>query len=749
MAATTHPQALELPKPLEPGALLNGRFAVDSVLGQGGFTIAYLAVDERRHDLCVLLELAPRGARGSSGRTDLAVFGEDHATRLRQAFLNEAKHIARLNNKHLRSVRAQFCELGTAFLALEHLSGAKPLSERLAVQGRLEYQPTLDFVLAGLGALQSAHAAHVLHLDIRPTSFLQDEKDRTFLIGFGAARAWHEEALGLKPGLNDLPFRAPEMDNPRLRRGPATDLYALCAVAYTALAGSPPPDAEFRAQGRALTPVRAVAPGVPIGFARAIEKGLNLAYAGRPQSAEELRQLLSLDVKAEEAELELESFDEKAARLVGFRFDRFECMVCRGVLEAVKPLRRFACPVCHEGTVRVRHVEPHLCPICRSAPLRKRRNAAPLALCPICKTGLIAKVKKGFFSKEFSLKCMECEAGFEIDGESLVYRPPALEDPDAPGELRTEAEWRALSGRALEFWLCEGCGAQLDALNDGRLELKLPERASRYATLYPLEWARVAAGLPAFAGNAECDSCGADYDLQGERITLLAAHQDPYGFAERFSGRPLSVDDVCWLGVGKQSQHVGSICLDCGTEFDSIDGYLRLIQTAHPALVGRIGQDLVKEDWHRAALELPLLSEEAAFEADFDKALVTAFRSGRASLKRRGDVEVLWNASAQRFRVEETEWVPFGRGRLQVTTVGLKYSSLLRGLEIPLEAIKEVDAREDRLYLVAEGLQAPLGFELAPSPLAAKLRSGTRTVTITAHDLALRLKWQLSLNASP
>ena len=83
------------------------------------------------------------------------------------------------------------------------------------------------------------------------------------------------------------------------------------------------------------------------------------------------------------------------------------------------------------------------------------------------------------------------------------------------------------------------------------------------SSLYPEEWARVASGLEPGTGNAHCLTCDADYFVEAGTITLLSAREDPFGFAEIQLGRLLTLEEVRWLAVGKESPRPGVVCADC------------------------------------------------------------------------------------------------------------------------------------------------------------------------------------------
>src|SRR5579859_6773940 len=126
------------PPPLPIGALLDGRFEVLSVIGRGGFSIAYSANDMTLHDECVLKELAPTGAVRNETQLDLTGVPTTNPSRLRQRFLEEARLIAKVDVPGVLRVRDAFEEFGTAYFATDTVPGARTLESILAQEGRLD-----------------------------------------------------------------------------------------------------------------------------------------------------------------------------------------------------------------------------------------------------------------------------------------------------------------------------------------------------------------------------------------------------------------------------------------------------------------------------------------------------------------------------------------------------------------------------------------------------------------------------------
>jgi predicted Ser/Thr protein kinase len=728
------------PEPLDAGTMLAGRFELAGVLGRGGFGIAYLATDTERRDECVIKELAPAGCvRLEDGVLKLATDGSVGAQRLRQRFLEEARVLSKLDLPGVLPVRAAFHENGTAYFATAYLVDSSTLDRLIRQEGRLDAAGALDILFQLVETLGGVHRAGILHRDIKPSNILLDPKGRTYLIDFGAAREWHADSETSHTVLFTPGYAPIEQLAERAQRGPATDIYALCATVYHMLVGEPPPRSTDRAAGTPLPSLRRLRPDIEPAVIDAIEKGLALRYADRPQTVEDLQRLMSTSPDEGEVADPITEFDEKAFKLQRFSFAKRQCPACGGLLESPKPLKRGVCPVCLEGTIRQRKSVERLCPICRAGMLRARANDRPLLFCPVCRTGILAKKRKSILGKDLVLTCQACAAVLETDGDGLSLRSAgngesqlALDRPMSP------AQWRAACNRAADVWLCDGCEAQFDLQRDGRRLLITPAGKRQWTSLYPEEWARVADGLDPGAGNAECDVCGADYFLEGERVTLLGAHRDPHAFSAHHAGRLLTLSDLQWLGVGKESPQPGFVCSGCGTEFDELPEGLRLVHTRSAALVHHGSDVLDLKDWCRVGQGLPTSAREDAFQMAFDEAIVDAYEQGRIPFESRGKADELWNSPATRLAWDDGEWLDDGAGRLSVTTSQVTFGGLIRKAKLPLGDVKNVSAEEDRLIIeLRDGSRT--AFQIPEVELTLSLKSGRRAVRLGAGALARRI----------
>ncbi|RYG21699.1 serine/threonine protein kinase [bacterium] len=583
------------------------------------------------------------------------------ATTLRRTFLAEAQTLGRLTIPGIVPVRLAFVANSTAYVATDAIPGGRTLDHLIRESGGMDPTGVLDLAYQLIETLEAVHAKGMLHRDVKPSNVLVGQDGRAYLLDFGAARAWAADALDAHTVTFTPGFAPPEQMAAVGRRGPTLDVYGLCATLYAALAARPPEDATARASGVALTPLLSIRKDLDPELAEAIEAGLALRASDRPATVADLRRLLETGTRNDALET-LDSLDDLLLRARRFAFDRRACPACGGVLEEARPLAKDVCPVCWRGRIRVRRLETRMCPVCRHGLLR-----------------------------------------------STVKRPliPLRAAPVAD-----------------EAFQCDSCDARMEVRPDGRWhQAKPPTTAPR--DYYPEEWARIAAGLDPGAGDAFCDACDADYALHHDQITLLAATEDPNGFADLYQGRPLPRDRVRWLAVGKSSPHPGYVCERCHTELDKDGRELRLIDSPNRRLDRLAGETRSLESWHRLAEGLPEVGREAEIEERICHALAAAYRRGEV-----GFGELGWKGPAE------------VKGKPTQLVVRGEEMRLGRGFRIRSFLLRELgNIRSEGDWLLADTAEEPLEIKVSPVELVAHLRSGDRAVVVTAGDLAARLAW--------
>ncbi|MGR6319339.1 serine/threonine-protein kinase [Micromonospora soli] len=125
------------------------------------------------------------------------------------------------------------------YLVMEFVEG-EPLSKRIEAAGHLEVAETMSIVAQVAQALHAAHARGIVHRDVKPSNLLVQEDGTVVLVDFGVARSTNVTSI---TSTNAVPgtalYMAPEQAAGRPVSG-ATDIYALGAVTYCCLTGTPP-----------------------------------------------------------------------------------------------------------------------------------------------------------------------------------------------------------------------------------------------------------------------------------------------------------------------------------------------------------------------------------------------------------------------------------------------------------------------------------------------------------------------------
>ncbi|WP_417512173.1 serine/threonine-protein kinase [Microbacterium sp.] len=156
-----------------------------------------------------------------------------------ERFRAEARHAALVNHEGIASVFDYGEENGSAFLVMELVPG-EALSTVIERDGSLSADKTLDIVAQTASALQAAHAAGLVHRDIKPGNLLITPDGRVKITDFGIARIADQVPLtATGQVMGTVQYLSPEQASGH-PASPATDTYSLGIVAYECLAGKRP-----------------------------------------------------------------------------------------------------------------------------------------------------------------------------------------------------------------------------------------------------------------------------------------------------------------------------------------------------------------------------------------------------------------------------------------------------------------------------------------------------------------------------
>ena len=274
---------------LRKGTRLIGRYTVEGVLGQGGFGITYLGMDELHKKKVAIKEFFPQGIVTRNieyeDTVTVTLVGEkENYDKGKERFLKEAQTMA-MFSKDKGIVKAlDFFEINnTAYIVMEYLEGVT-LKQYLRENKRIAAEDLVELLVPLIEALDEIHSQGLIHRDISPDNIMVLPDGRIKLMDFGAARDYTEFgekslSIVLKPG-----YAPPEQYQTHGVQGPWTDIYALCATMYKCITGENPPDAIDRLVDDHLKKISAFGFTVSPQIEEAIIKGMSVAAKDRYQN---------------------------------------------------------------------------------------------------------------------------------------------------------------------------------------------------------------------------------------------------------------------------------------------------------------------------------------------------------------------------------------------------------------------------------------------------------------------------------
>jgi formylglycine-generating enzyme required for sulfatase activity len=219
---------------LSPNFILQERYRIVRLLGEGGMGAVYEAIDQRVSCLVALKE---------------TLMGTDEESK--QAFQREAALLANLRHSALPKVMDYFSEGEGLFLVMEYIPGYD-LAELLELRGSpFPQDQVLRWADELLKVLQYLHTRHppILHRDIKPANLKLTKQGEIFLLDFGLAKGAAGQMPTIKTSKSVRGY-TPVFSSLEQIHGkgtdPRSDLYSLGATLYTMLTGQAPVDAPTR-----------------------------------------------------------------------------------------------------------------------------------------------------------------------------------------------------------------------------------------------------------------------------------------------------------------------------------------------------------------------------------------------------------------------------------------------------------------------------------------------------------------------
>lgn len=282
---------------LAKGAFLQGsKYRIESVLGQGGFGITYLAYQENLGRKVAIKEFFMHDFCLRDGSTSSVTLGtasnREMIERYKLKFLKEARTIAAMDHPNIIRIYDTFDENNTAYYVMDYIEG-ESLSQLVKRRGPLSESEAVDYVRAVAEALKYVHQRHVNHLDVKPGNIMLRHSDhRIFLLDFGLSKQYDVEGnqtsstpVGISHGYAPIEQYRPGGVK---EFSPQTDIYALGATLFYLLTGTVPPSASELSDTELAFPA-----GLSAMVCNAIRKTMEFQKKNRPQDVDAFIRLLS------------------------------------------------------------------------------------------------------------------------------------------------------------------------------------------------------------------------------------------------------------------------------------------------------------------------------------------------------------------------------------------------------------------------------------------------------------------------
>jgi hypothetical protein len=271
-------------------------YRIEAVLGAGGFGITYRAREVRLDRDVAIKEFLPRelAMRGENGASVEPISADDLSTFEYglSRFEDEARTLTKFRHANIVPVLRAFEANNTAYLVMEYVEGAS-LYEILHGKRTLDESQLRAVFAPLLDGLETVHDAGYLHRDIKPGNIYLRADGTPVLIDFGAARAAMTERSKTLTSVVTAGYAPFEQYFAKGNQGPWTDIYAMAATMYRAIAGKKPPEAPERQVDDPYRPAATVAQSpYAADLMSAIDAGLAVEPANRPQSIAEWREML-------------------------------------------------------------------------------------------------------------------------------------------------------------------------------------------------------------------------------------------------------------------------------------------------------------------------------------------------------------------------------------------------------------------------------------------------------------------------
>ena len=293
---------------LKPGTILEGKYLVGEMLGQGGFGITYIGFDLLLEQKVAIKEYYPMstGMVSRDGHSTVvwssAMMGKTGTQKGFDSFLKEARKMAKLGGiPGVVGVKSVFIQNETAYIVMDFIEG-ETLLKKLQKNGPMDFDSCVKLMTPIMQALAEVHEHGIIHRDISPDNIMVRPDGKLILLDLGAAKdldiqgndgSVQSSQMVAKHGFSPI-----EQYSKSGKVGPWTDIYAMAATIYYCCTGILPPPAT----DRTIDDTLACQPRLTQAQFGILADCMRMRPQDRPQSMDTLLQMLTHpqgEVKAE------------------------------------------------------------------------------------------------------------------------------------------------------------------------------------------------------------------------------------------------------------------------------------------------------------------------------------------------------------------------------------------------------------------------------------------------------------------
>lgn len=253
------------------GSVVDGKYEILKLIGQGGMSKVYLAMDKRLNKQWAVKEIEKRG-RDKNNEVII------------QSAIAEANMIKRLDHPALPRIVDIIDNGNVIFVIMDYIEG-EPLSRILDQYGAQPQELVIEWAKQLCEVLDYLHTCNppIIYRDMKPANVMLKPDGNLKLIDFGIAREYKEQNLADTVSLGTKGYAAPEQFGGKGQTDPRTDVYCLGVTLYHLVTGHNPSEPPYE-----LYPIRQWNPQLSGGLERIIQKCTQLNPEDRYQSCAEL-----------------------------------------------------------------------------------------------------------------------------------------------------------------------------------------------------------------------------------------------------------------------------------------------------------------------------------------------------------------------------------------------------------------------------------------------------------------------------